>query len=53
MESKYFESLYPVEARDQELGKIVGYIREGVSSSGSRIARSRAEYHTRAFGIQS
>ena len=32
MESKYFESLYPVEARDQELEKIVGYIREGVSS---------------------
>lgn len=32
MESKYFESLYPVEARDHELERVVGFIREGVSS---------------------
>lgn len=32
MEPKYFESLYPVESWDNELEKIVGYIKEGNSS---------------------
>lgn len=32
METKYFESLYPIGAWDRELEKVVGYIKEGNSS---------------------